>query len=169
MNVTKNSKVRSKVRSTDTTIQQPAHMPSGNTTALRKYRRAFWVSQYFQKSCFPTMAYCIFCDMSQFTTPPPHPHPLSGAQIRSITALASCFQVQPGLESFPPWSLPDPLNSAHSAAGHTGHCLSAGHWPVLSATNDHPRAKQTVQRPVVLADARGTSPWTHGSVTKCAV
>ena len=86
MNVTKNSKVRSKVRSTDTTIQQPAHMPSGNTTALRKYRRAFWVSQYFQKSCFPTMAYCIFCDMSQFTTPPPpHPHPLSGAQIRSIT------------------------------------------------------------------------------------
>ena len=32
---------------------------------------AFWVSQYFQKSCFPTMAYCIFCDMSQFTTPPP--------------------------------------------------------------------------------------------------
>ena len=47
---------------------------------------AFWVSQYFQKSCFPTMAYCIFCDMSQFTTPPPpHPQPLSGAQIRSIT------------------------------------------------------------------------------------
>ena len=80
MSVTENSKVRS----TDTTIQQPAHMPSGNTTALRKYRRAFWVSQYFQKSCFPTMAYCIFCDMSQFTTPPPHP--LSGAQIRSITA-----------------------------------------------------------------------------------
>ena len=73
MNVTENSKVRSKVRSTDTNIQQPAHMPSGNTTALRKYRRAFWVSQYFQKSCFPTMAYCIFCDMSQFTTPPPPP------------------------------------------------------------------------------------------------
>ena len=36
---------------------------------------AFWVSQYFQKSCFPTMAYCIFCDMSQFTTPPPPPPP----------------------------------------------------------------------------------------------
>ena len=36
---------------------------------------AFWVSQYFQKSCFPTMAYCIFCDMSQFTTPPPPPTP----------------------------------------------------------------------------------------------
>ena len=86
MNVTKNSKVRSKVRSTNTTIQQPAHMPSGNTTALGKYRRAFWVSQYFQKSYFPTMAYCIFCDMSQFTTPPLHPHPLSGAQIRAITA-----------------------------------------------------------------------------------
>ena len=33
------------------------------------------VSQYFQKSCFPTMAYCIFCDMSQFTTPPPPPPP----------------------------------------------------------------------------------------------
>ena len=42
------------------------------------------MSQYFQKSCFPTMAYCIFCDMSQFTTP--HPPPLSGAQIRSIPA-----------------------------------------------------------------------------------
>ena len=57
---------------------------------LGNYHRAFWVSQYFQKSCFPTMAYCIFCDMSQFTTPPPlppHPHPLSGAQIRSIPAL----------------------------------------------------------------------------------
>ena len=56
---------------------------------LGNYHRAFWVSQYFQKSCFPTMAYCIFCDMSQFTTPPPlppHPHPLSGAQIRSIPA-----------------------------------------------------------------------------------
>ena len=39
------SKVRSKVRRTDTGIQQPAHMPSGYTTALRKYRRAFWVSQ----------------------------------------------------------------------------------------------------------------------------
>ena len=90
MNVTENSKVRNKVRSTDTTIQQPAHMPSGNTTALRTYRRAFWVSHYFQKSCFPTMAYCIFCDMSQFTTPPPHP--LSGAQIRSITDASPSLQ-----------------------------------------------------------------------------
>ena len=63
-------------------------MPSESTTALGKYHRAFWVSQHFQKSCFPTMAYCIFCDMSQFTTPPPPPpptpHPLGGAQIRSI-------------------------------------------------------------------------------------
>ena len=65
---------RSEARS-DMTIQQPAHMPSENTTALRKYHRAFWVSQHFQKSCFPTMAYCIFCDMSQFTTPPPTPTP----------------------------------------------------------------------------------------------
>ena len=65
-------------------------MPSESTTALGNYHRAFWVSQYFQKSCFPTIAYCIFCDMSQFTTPPPlppHPHPLSGAQIRSIPGM----------------------------------------------------------------------------------
>ena len=106
MNVTENSKVRSKVRSTETTFQQPAHMPSGNTTALRKYRRAFWVSQYFQKSCFPTMAYCIFCDMSQFTTPPPHPHPLSGTQIRSIT----------GPDHGPPCQHP-PCNASHLADG----------------------------------------------------
>ena len=65
--VTKNSKLTN----TNMTIQQPSHMPSESTTALRKYHRVFWVSQYFQKSCFPTMAYCIFCDMSQFTTPPP--------------------------------------------------------------------------------------------------
>ena len=60
---------------------------------------AFWVSQYFQKSCFPTMAYCIFCDMSQFTTPPPHPHPLSGAQIRSITGGGGANQrgMHPGM------------------------------------------------------------------------
>ena len=33
------------------------------------------------------MAYCVLCDMSQFTTPlPTHPGPLSGAQIRSIPA-----------------------------------------------------------------------------------
>ena len=114
MNVTKNSKVRSKVRSTDTTIQQPAHMPSGNTTALRKYRRAFWVSQYFQKSCFPTMAYCIFCDMSQFTPPPPHPHPLSGAQIRSITvtSLIVLHTTLPVHQQHPSVCLADPLIDA---------------------------------------------------------
>ena len=61
-------------------------MPSESTTALGNYHRPFWVPQYFQKSCFPTMAHCIFCDMSQFTTPPPPPlpHPLSRAPIRSI-------------------------------------------------------------------------------------
>ena len=51
-------------------MSNPATIPH----ALGKYHRAFWVSQYFQKS-FPTMAYCIFCDMSQFTTPPPPPTP----------------------------------------------------------------------------------------------
>ena len=74
-------------------------MPSESTTALGNYHRAFWVSQYFQKSCFPTMAYCIFCDMSQFTTPPPlppHPHPLSGAQIRSIPDRHYCCRERAG-------------------------------------------------------------------------
>ena len=70
--VTKNSKLKN----TNMTIQQPSQLPSENTTAPRKYHRVFWVSQYFQKTCFPTMAYCIFCDMSQFTTPsPPTPTP----------------------------------------------------------------------------------------------
>ena len=73
----------------------PQYHSTTSTTALGYYHRAFWVSQYFQKSCFPTMAYCIFCDMSQFTTPPPlppHPHPLSGAHIRSIPGtLWGCY------------------------------------------------------------------------------
>ena len=63
------------------TCPQEIPLPLGSTA------EPFGCHNIFRKAVFPLWpTYCIFCDMSQFTTPPPHPHPLSGAQIRSITA-----------------------------------------------------------------------------------
>ena len=90
-------------------MSNPATVPH----ALGKYHRAFWVSQYFQKSCFPTMAFCIFCDMSQFTTPPPL------AQIRSIPAPGCVWQKSKEIPDFTKCrhDLPDNLRLLHIGLG----------------------------------------------------
>ena len=101
--------------------------------ALGEYHRAFWVSQYFQKSCFPTMAYCNFCDMSQFTTPPPPPPRVgnfmhAGALDYAMHNYARlcglhCNEDTQGLQTRGNLGLRSPTNRQHSEICSSHSCL----------------------------------------------
>ena len=72
----------SKLTNTNMTMQQPSHMPSENTITLGRYHRVFWVSQYISEKLFSHYGLLYF--LRHVTIHYPPPHPLSGAQIRSI-------------------------------------------------------------------------------------
>ena len=56
-------------------MSNPATIPHalGKYHCPRKLPQSLLGVTIFSEKLFPTMAYCIFCDTSQFTTPPPLP------------------------------------------------------------------------------------------------
>ena len=63
------------------TCPQEIPLPSGSTA------EPFGCHNIFRKAVFPLWPIVFFVTCHNSLPPPPHPHPLSGAQIRSITAL----------------------------------------------------------------------------------
>ena len=67
------------------TCPQEIPLPSGSTA------EPFGCHNIFRKAVFPLWPIVFFVTCHNSLPPPPHPHPLSGAQIRSITAPGQCM------------------------------------------------------------------------------
>ena len=119
------------------TCPQEIPLPSGSTA------EPFGCHNIFRKAVFPLWPIVFFVPCHNSLTPPPHPHPLSGAQIRSITGMGqkiwrhwchspctAIFQNSGGLGgvAYKDRARPQPRGAAH------------GHGLMIQGQRDAPRA-----------------------------
>ena len=65
-----------------------------NTRHKKTRSQPFGCHNIFRKAVFPIWPIVFFVTCHNSLPPPPHPHPLSGAQIRSITGPRPCLQIE---------------------------------------------------------------------------